>query len=415
MAGFATLPPELICEIVKCSATPFALELSSTNRRLHAVCTPFVYRDIRLSEEGDLLKLSETLRSRPGLAKLVRKISIECDEELFTARLRRNKGPTFRRVKCAAAIGSLENLERLTLRPCLMMPLLPAGAFPKLRKLVTRFSPHLAPFLETHPTIQVLHIDTEDTDAGEGAEMASVVLPALREFTGPAVVAAAVIPGSRVAAPTIRWDDPATPAPAAAARIARLARAQAHLTELSSLTTAWNAPVLALARALPHLTVLRVANLAPGLQRAAHRAFRAALAGALAHLPCLVTLDVAAPTYGRVQTRAELGGEWRDLRAWRGLCPSLRRCTLLSRIAWERLPAAPDLWFPVNAGDTLDCDPSQFLQWFRGAIWRTGAETRERYEALLCEWFPEEMAELDRKLIQVSYAADGGVTVSISC
>lgn len=90
--------------------------------------------------------------------------------------------------------------------------------------------------------------------------------------------------------------------------------------------------------------------------------FQAYLLEALSEFHQLETLTLEEP--GRLPpfTRATFDAEWALLHEWHARCPTLRKCTLLSGLRWERPRSDPARWIPVNDGSLEH--PGTFFGWF---------------------------------------------------
>ncbi|KAJ7486746.1 hypothetical protein FB451DRAFT_1168147 [Mycena latifolia] len=262
-ASFSILPPELVDEIVQWASQ------SDIQIYLHFVASTGAFmKSVYPTSKAQSCCTRQALNSGPGISELVKTLRVNCHEEVFAPPHKRHVPPQFLvndsavREACGAAIEGLKRLVSLEIiRPC--------------------FSPHLPKFLQDHPRIESLSIDVMETNAQFHAQIPQIRLPALRAFTGPELVARAIIAGAAVPSPTIFWPPPPpmrqTPA---AATIARLALAATPITELHNEVDGWDTPdPRALARALPALTVLTFLNLRR--EEARGSAFLIALTAAL--------------------------------------------------------------------------------------------------------------------------------------
>ncbi|KAJ6564896.1 hypothetical protein DFH09DRAFT_1475376 [Mycena vulgaris] len=380
-SSFTLFPDEIIDEIVQHMPLSDLLAFCRGDDRLHAICLPHIYGAVELTETGSLVQFCKTLRSRKALKALVKSLSINCHEDIFacTPRRRRLKGvPQFSpdeeeiRAACAAAISSLHNLVDLTLaRPWSIIPLLPRRAFPQLRTLDITFSPHLAGFLADHPRITSLFVEPLYKTAQFFVQIPGMHLPALREYTGPEVVARAVLPVSSVTTITVYWDPPPLRQRLATECLSSLALSNTPVTTLRNIINGWQAPSpLAIAQALPRLEILEFLNLRRDSSPEQRAAFLRDLAVALPLLPRLTTLVVHEPGHDHPNTPATFKKEWSLLKHWYSLCPTLTECMLLSGTRWERWPEAPMKWVPVRASD-------EFYRWFGSMITGPDGEWRE--------------------------------------
>ncbi|KAJ7462474.1 hypothetical protein FB451DRAFT_1495658 [Mycena latifolia] len=375
-ANFATLPAELVDEIAQ-QASPAALyTLCRVDQRLHSICLPYFYRVVVLDKTGSLAQFSETLLSRPGLSDWVKILIIDCHDDIFP-RLHAPLGRPYsdandgRRVAYATAIGSLKNLTDLVItRPLSLLSLLPSACFPSLQALTAKFSVHLPYFLDSHRSIENLWISRMTKLAHFNAYIPRIHLPALREFTGPELVAAAVVPGSRVTAPTVFWDPINCVADTPAKLVARLALSAAPITELTNSLDGWDKLSPQIFCSLPDIAVLRFTNREPKssdvqqcrFELPLQKGFVEELNTALPGFHNLTTLVVDDPARHMKLRKPSFDWEWRHLNRWSRRCPTLRDCTLFTRIHWQRLPSAPDLWFPTNASGLARS--GTFLRWF---------------------------------------------------
>ncbi|KAJ7501108.1 hypothetical protein B0H11DRAFT_2375200 [Mycena galericulata] len=361
--SLSLFPTELLDEIAQ--RTPrrdLPALCGAGDRRVHAVCLPYLYKSVHIYSDAALERFCDTVRGNPDVSVLVKTLRIRI--------LWATRAPILskdRRVACATALGGLHALETLELelladRNIHLLPHLPRTAFPRLRTLIATLSHDLGPFLRAHPSIERLSVGGPRRASHYRLQIPPVRLPLLRVFEGPEVLARAVIPGSRVVAPTVWWDPKLirrTPHPNC---LAFLARPQTgSVAELCSVMNGWGSPKPTFVAAnIPRVNCLRFRNLRRDSSQEQRERFLADLLAALPSLRRLSRLVLEEPCRRPADVARTFDGEWKLLWKWSDACPSLEDCTMLSGVRWQRSSMAQ--WLPVE-GQPLESS-QVFASWF---------------------------------------------------
>ncbi|KAJ7134045.1 hypothetical protein C8R43DRAFT_956352 [Mycena crocata] len=359
------LPSEIIDEIVQHAPPRELLALCRADRRMYAIAITYVYRIVDIATPTALVEFCDALCAREVLVKLVTVLTISFANTADSQSRRNILNDRQRRATCATTIAKLHNLTELEItRAPYLLPLLPPDSFPHLRHFHATFTPHISHFLRGHPLLEALHIGYPQKHSQSRVQIPPLHLTQLRAFSGPEVLARAVLPGSRVTHPIIYWDpEPWRRAPAEKC-IARLALVGSPVAALHSVMSGWDAPdPRAIAAALPDLVALEFQNLGPPDRRVEF------LDNLIAALPRFTRLRRLA-LYDEVQyppwAESILDWEWEELDLWQTLCPSLEDCTLFSGIRWVRCPKRK-MWLPAPTTDRVE-EGESFLRWFEANV-----------------------------------------------
>ncbi|KAJ7090961.1 hypothetical protein C8R43DRAFT_964768 [Mycena crocata] len=352
------LPEELIDSIV-CLIPPSELfALCLANSRMYAISVPHIYRAVKITHPDDLIAFCAALQERPMLSDDLR-------DHLLTLKNPGRSNPLYNRkvhAVCASAIGTLQNLDKLTIRYVpYLLPLLPS--FPQLSLFRSSFAHEIGVFLRANPHIQSLHIGHMRVSTHSRVQLPRVEMPFLKTFIGPEVVARAVLPYSSVECPRIQWD---------------LRRRQDRrfmclrrldtckpMVQLDNHMSCYHDPhPCHISNALPGLRVLtfrvgvRTASLGV-IQR-----FFDALAMSLSTYTDLYWIEVSQLCQTPPLTDTTFDHEWELLCLWHSLCPTLESCVMPSGVAWERAveyPALAALWLPTD----VVAMPPELVTWMQ--------------------------------------------------
>ncbi|KAJ7761689.1 hypothetical protein B0H16DRAFT_1688348 [Mycena metata] len=363
---FTRLPVEILDAIA--SEVPLAnlLALCRTNRGLYRVCLRWIYHNVSPSTPTYGVGLFKTLIANKQAANSVRVLTIHFPtrEILFKSFARLMQ-------KAASNLISLESLYY-----CASPDLFSVFAhfhFPRLRDCFIPISTEMATFLSRNPRVAELFVllDPQRPLTAVNPDLASLSLPALRDFSGPGNVARAIVPNSEVAVVTISWDlrieDEYTEV------LAAISTTQEPLQKLHNLLQVWDTDLLfAIKDYLPHLTHLDFRNLSslpPGTGEL--EAFYDTLETAVASLPNLLVLACISHYEHVPPAPADLAREFRAVRAWGARSPALRACLLTSNTMWLR--DTGNMWHP-RASSPDKAEMQWRLGWFIGLI--AGAPTQ---------------------------------------
>ncbi|KAJ7433608.1 hypothetical protein B0H11DRAFT_2121205 [Mycena galericulata] len=369
------LPLEMVHEIAERSTRSSLLALSRVgNHQIHTICVPYLFKTVEISDPCALLAFCSALSSDAQLAKLVKSLTIKFECTSTAGAVEREKLNYYirREARCATVISGLHQLVNLDIvHPITLFPQLKSGFFPHLRTLVTSFSNSLEPFLQKHRFIDSLHVIPSPT--GSSTQLSSMCLPTLRNFSGPANVARAIVPGSCVANPTVYWPRSMMATEKAITFMRSLAHSHVPIQTLKNVIVDWKCDPFVIAAALP--TITRLSFVPHGVDQAGRPAFLMALGMSIA-LSCkrLRTVRIHLPPD---VTQATLDLEWAFLQ----VCmqsETLESCILFSGTYWARL-RSPNVWAPAN---DFDFSPA-FLRWFRGRIIREGVVVLPDYLPIL--------------------------------
>ncbi|KAJ7134021.1 hypothetical protein C8R43DRAFT_639519 [Mycena crocata] len=375
-------PDEIFDRLARHVPLSDLLALCRADRRMYAICLPHIYHTVDVKTPDALIKFCDALSARETLPPLVESLRIDFEEYTCTVINPAQSNPLndrALRATCATAIGRLPGLTSLAvLHASYLLPLLPLkDSLPKLNTLTTSFSHHIIPLLKSHPALTSLHVSAPSKPTHGRVQFPRIALPELQSFSGPEILARAVLPGSRVRNAVVIWAQRA-PARKRRSRWTGAAKWLAQLQQQERITALENvfvvnvdaapAVCLLLATVVPGIMELKFRlcgellssssaahSSVTGTQPSLSPAFRAALIVALPTFGSLTTLSLFKPlSVGRKRELALLNGgelglvndrdltlsnnrELRLLNVWHALCPTLQDCTLPSGARWVRL------------------------------------------------------------------------------
>ncbi|KAJ7057365.1 hypothetical protein C8F01DRAFT_1086400 [Mycena amicta] len=248
---FFDLPAEIGIEILKRLPPAMLATLCQVNSALNGLASGELYGNIHLTRDTSLKPLFATLNAHPEYRTLTRVLNLY-----------------------ARQLEKLKNIR--TLRSiCVPFPaLFPSGnkAFPNLRKLETGFCLNLVQFVAGRLALEDLIVygrvhafvdeEIEAFAATCQKELnGAPLLPNLRQFTGPDLLARIFLPGAQVAHPLIEIE-PATGDPVAQMEdcLEGVAASRVVVTQLTLVGESWNTvdPAL-ISKYLPELEYLKFA------------------------------------------------------------------------------------------------------------------------------------------------------------
>ncbi|KAJ7054770.1 hypothetical protein C8F01DRAFT_1259196 [Mycena amicta] len=265
---FFDLPAEIGIEILKRLPPAVLATLCQVNSSLNRLASGELYGNIHLTRDTSLKPLFSTLNVHPEYRTLTRVLNFDFLE----------MSPSLARpntlYRYARELEKLKNIR--TLRSiCAPFPaLFPSGnkAFPNLHKLETGFCLNLVQFVAGRLALEDLIVygrvhafvdeEIEAFAATCQEELnGAPLLPNLRQFTGPALLARIFLPGAKVAHPLIEIE-PATGNPAEQMEdcLQSVAASQVVVTHLTLVGGSWKTVDLVLiSKYLPELEYLKFA------------------------------------------------------------------------------------------------------------------------------------------------------------
>ncbi|KAJ7169238.1 hypothetical protein C8R43DRAFT_1231830 [Mycena crocata] len=286
-------PSEILGEIIQYTEYLDYLALCRVGDwRIHAVSISFICKIVNLHSVDAVVKFCATLRSGTAFRDLVE--SFELKEYSSASVSHTHRAPSMLHdhddpecaAACATAIGSLTSL-----------------------------SAEIAPFLRKHPSLVYIEVSGLPSQPDDNVPIEPIRLPLLQDFTGPALLATAVLPGSLTCLKfrVIAAQDPS-----------------------------WNRS---------QVFLLEVTN---------HRSkFR--------RLKMLVLEQTA---WDKESEAARFEHEWELLATWHNLCPLLEDCRMPSGVRWKQpsvsgtaTSAHNKLWVPDD-GAVNESDLVVFKGWW---------------------------------------------------
>ncbi|KAJ7714517.1 hypothetical protein B0H16DRAFT_1807896 [Mycena metata] len=250
-------------------------------------------------------------------------------------------------------------------------------------------------FLRLHPTIIQLGVlpDSDPPTPPVYPGLSEVSLPALRDFSGPAGVVRQVVAGSSlIEVVTISWDRRLEEGYSAV--LVAFATTQTPLRMMRNFVFAWDAALLlAIAKHLPHLTLLSIWNIDlynTSPDDGALEAYYDGLKTAILDLPHLSIIVCTSHVEHTPPSIHDLDLEFRTVRECGARSAALHRCTLTSSTMWVR--GAENFWYPCAANK--DRAESQWR-----LLWLVELVLAARTE------FPGYAAEMERMLGKAHWPA----------
>ncbi|KAF7377936.1 hypothetical protein MSAN_00217500 [Mycena sanguinolenta] len=344
--GFSSLPNELIHAITGQCRPEDILNLCQTSRRIHAICMGWIYRTIQLLDVVQVVKCCQTIIQSERAAESVRSFQIACFPRFGLKAFYSTIGCAASRLKNVRILRISDSRTIFRLFCNLHFPRLDECAIPSARSIV--------PFLQSNPTITVLHVlpcleglsSVHDLSAADAAfEFTSLLetihLPNLEAFVGPINIACSVIPQSRTSRMTIYWgSDPIVPF---SEGLAILARAKVDIIELNNLICHWDGALLPeIAAHIPRVQRLLFRNL---IYYEDEEDFLSSIEQTLPSLHHLESLDLLEGFHDDSEADT-LDDEFAIVRKWSSASPRLSHVGFPSNNTWGILCGA---WFPGAA------------------------------------------------------------------
>ncbi|KAK2462844.1 hypothetical protein APHAL10511_005042 [Amanita phalloides] len=350
-SSISSCPQELLDEIVHYLSSSELIVLCLTSKQLYSVALRLLYRVITLSTPSQAVKFCKSLLSRQPAAFSVRRLLID-----FVVR---HLSQNFFKL-LASALRRMVYLESLDISNALpLLVLLCVNPFSNLKQCSLPYSPHLAPFLQSHPSIHDLVIQPPtrvDLLRLVSDVFPYILLPNLDTFVGPSKVAKFVIPYSNVFHVTVFWDFDPPPEEV----LPSLALSNRSVSVLDNIVVQWDCGLFtAIATSLPRVVMLRIRN-ASSLDDDV-QPFLDHVESLLPNFQVLMNLGIS-HIYSVPISVDDLDHEHDTVTRWGHIIPSLQFCTLPSGTRWSRY--RPDAWFPDRGGPYADTK----AQWLFRAI-----------------------------------------------
>ncbi|KAJ7169235.1 hypothetical protein C8R43DRAFT_1155783 [Mycena crocata] len=337
-SGFSAFPTEILLEIVQHTRRSDCLALCHVGDwRIHAVCIRFIYKIVYLYSADAVVKFCATIRSGTVFRDLVEALRIGLETSSSPSLSHTHRVPSALHddpecaAACATAIGTLSkivNLQLLNTAPLLPHLLLIPSLFPCLRTFTASFSADIGLFVRNHPSLEYIDVRGVPSRPEDGVPIDPIHLPLLQAFAGPEVLAAAVLPGSRVSTPNIRWQFRSLRNSDPSGCLASLALVSVPINVMCNIMDYWEprAPE-ALVRAQPDLLSLRFRVLCRQQKLGREQAFLTALTKALPAFRRLKELVLFGVMRGVSYGIPRFMHEWDLLHLWHDRCPRSRRAT----------------------------------------------------------------------------------------
>ncbi|KAJ7457164.1 hypothetical protein B0H11DRAFT_2063065, partial [Mycena galericulata] len=271
------------------------ITLCQTNQWIYRLCLGRIYRSIHLDDPGRLLKFCQSVLGRKEAANAVREIETACF------------------LRDAAAVANFNDTWKSAV-----------GIMKNIRSFRIFSSAEIIPFLKQHPMLTCLRVAPWYQDGGEkderdvASEFTSLIhpihMPNLQQFSGPAMVINAVIPGSRPSSMGIHWENHNISGKTFSDILRALARTNV-VEMLTNLLSAWeNALLSAIVNHIPKVKRLRFQIMIEDNDSEAKALFFSSVESALPALPeleHLAILEKLTPSSDAILSRNTL---WRRLR-----------------------------------------------------------------------------------------------------
>ncbi|KAJ7615828.1 hypothetical protein FB45DRAFT_1008101 [Roridomyces roridus] len=377
--SFDTLPVELIDNIAQSLQGDDLVMLARTQRVIHGICTPWIYRRVILLDCVCAVLCLRTLASNVQCAHSVRALAIRFDPDLML--------DAFRRL-IRAALRNLQSLVTLDLR---LYPeifsLVSDIHFPRLDLCSLPFCSDIIAFLNLHPDITGLSFDPVLHSSVLGlASLPPIPLASLQMFSGPELVGMSTIPQSPVTRIGIFWN-----AGGFRQFFDAISPRTAEIVEFQNILAIWELALPPLiAENLPNLTSLSLRNVSPAESSSDYDDFIECVGQALPSLAYLETLSIAQGVGRLAFNPTHLDREFDIIILWGAAAPQLKYCILPSDTRWLRVHSDLNVWYPSNANDDADAqteteahDMLERFRWFVNKVLTAGTALPASYLTVL--------------------------------
>ncbi|KAJ7629603.1 hypothetical protein B0H17DRAFT_1109606 [Mycena rosella] len=352
--SLTTLPVELLDCIAEYGDRNGLLSLSQTHRRMNRVCLRWIYRAVALYDITRAIGCLKTFISNIQSAKSVR---------VLVFRFGRSDPPellgAFYRL-LRTALNNLQSVEYIDAATCpKIFTVMSTIHFTRLRECSIPFCADIVPFLHLHSKLEGLSLDpVPDTSVMWWTFLQPIQLSDLQMFSGPEVVAQAVVPDSRASHIIIFWDP--RPQRDFGHFFETIAASGTTLLDVQNILITWDAPLLAaMAKCGASLTSFTVRNVSSVHQPLEIEDFLAGMDATLHSLRCLTALSIIEDALASSFDPADLDWEFATVRRWGDIAPALACCILPSETQWLRIRGS--VWYPSNQSD----DAAHLLARFR--------------------------------------------------
>ncbi|KAJ7762659.1 hypothetical protein B0H16DRAFT_1807440 [Mycena metata] len=356
-AKFTRLPAELLDGIASQVPVTDLLTLCRTNHALYDVSLRWIYHTISPTTLAGAVKVLKVLTSNQAAAACVKVLDIHLE---FDGVLK-----SFTRLMKMA-------LVKLTSLTSLNLSFLPNSfsffahtRFPRLRDCQIPFCADTAAFLRLHPTLVKLIVLPDFVPVNPTHPPSPISLPHLRDFSGPALMARQVVPHSPIELVTLSWDRSLDEMYHHV--LGAFSRMHEPPRVMSNLVSTWDpALLLAIAKHLPHLTVLNIWKLTTHTGEGTLTGFYDALKTAILDLPHLFTFSFTRIGDDAPPTLADLALEFSAVRELGSRSATLHVCTFASNTTWYRIKE--NFWYPSAANKNM-AESEWRVRWLvRGAV-----------------------------------------------
>ncbi|KAF8144181.1 hypothetical protein K438DRAFT_1874464 [Mycena galopus ATCC 62051] len=371
------LPVELIDRISGKVESRDLISLALTSRQLNNICIRRMYANITLEDSERAMKCFKYLIS-----------NLQCAQSVRNLTLRFRQIDTQEAFSCTfvAAMRNLVALSEINIpRSPEILGFLTEIHFPRLRGALIPFSRDTTRFLQLHPNLEELMVQTLTHDPKiYELPIPPLSLPHLTFFGGPDTVAEALVDSS-LSSISVYWN-PQRKAPASAVYEAIL-HSGAELLSVYNSISYWDPALLTtIAANAPKVTELSFDNFGPIYNLGDVETVLARVDDALTGLRHLVYLrfyELNPDDHHSVQD-STLENEFQMVRRWGNRSPTLKRCVFISETLWLRL--SPHIWFPTPS---VECLPERQTHeswvrnnWFVATV-RSSTSLPSEYAALL--------------------------------
>ncbi|KAJ7769440.1 hypothetical protein B0H16DRAFT_1779053 [Mycena metata] len=361
--GFTSLPAELLDGIASHVPVTDLLALCRTNQGLCDVSLRWIYHTLSPTTVVCAVKLFKVLASNQAVAAYVRILVIHLQfDELLKSFIRLMR-------MALLNLTSLISLKSSSSSFSTVLPFFARTRFPRLRNCQIPSCADTLVFLRLHPTL----------------------LPLLRDFCGPASLACEVVLHSPIELVTLSWDRSFDHKQKYHNVLGVFSRMPEPLRVMSNVVNAWDpALLLAIAKHLPHLTVLAIRKLFtadPG--EGTLKDFYDALKTAILGLPRLLAISCT-QVRGEAPSATDLALEFSVVRELGSRSATLQVCTFASNTTWCRVNT--NVWYPSAANQSL-AESEWRVRWLVRSAVETPAE------------FPGYAEEMEKGVGKVAWAA----------
>ncbi|KAF7368380.1 hypothetical protein MVEN_00159700 [Mycena venus] len=338
------LPVELIDRISGKVETQDLISLALTSWQLNRISIRRMYANVTLEDSEQAMKCFKSLISNVQCAQSVREL---------TLRFRQIDTQKSEAFSCTL-VAAMRNVVALSEINIPWSPeilgFLAETHFPRLRGALIPLSRNTTRFLQLHPNLEELFVQTLTHDPKNyELPIPPLSLPRLTFFSGPDTFAEALVDSS-LSRISVYWN-PWRKAPASAVYEA-ISHSGAELLSVYNSISYWDPALLTTIVAnAPKVTSLSFDNFGRIYNLGDVETVLARVDDALTKLHHLVHLrfyELNPDDHFSVQG-STLENEFQMVRRWGDRSPTLKRCVFVSETLWLRL--SPYVWFPIPSSD----------------------------------------------------------------